>query len=589
MKRNRSTLRDYFKKGAIPTEANFADLIDSMINQDEDSLSKLPNDPLHITANGADEGLINFYRVEQGNPVLTWHIKQKPDGKSGFSIGEATANKLFIESNTGNVGIGTTIPANKLHINGNSSNLALTFTNSANTAGKRGYRIAFDNDRLTFQRADDTGGFVANQMSIMQDTGNIGIGTTNPLYKLHVVANGGFANENPDGTSQQGSVPIVAQSDSTAFGIINASGRPAFALNIDGNTGAINERGVPTFYDRFDGAWHASIFLKNGNVGIGAVNSGGKLDIKADATTAGGWYEAIRFSQAAHSAITHPGGGLLFGLHGNRNFYFADIQGGAFQKYVMQIEAATGNIIWGTNSSRLKADQGGSIELGGTEGIPGIGTPYIDFHFKGLTQDFNTRIINDRDGQLSIVGNVKITGTLGTNGIDPRPRHGGWGGGIHTWDIEAEGTVYSKSGYLSVNQDLAENYHSDTDLEPGDVVCFDPGKDKIVASEKPNDPLILGVISTAPGFLLNAKREAEETKVFPVALGGRVSCKVIDENGSIKAGDLLTSSSTPGYAMKSHPSIIGGEELFRPGTIIGKALGMLESGKGMIDVFVFPG
>jgi cytoskeletal protein CcmA (bactofilin family) len=61
-----------------------------------------------------------------------------------------------------------------------------------------------------------------------------------------------------------------------------------------------------------------------------------------------------------------------------------------------------GEINWG-NSSRLQADQGGSIELGGDTSTPGGGTPYIDFHFAGLTQDFNTRIINDANGRLSLV------------------------------------------------------------------------------------------------------------------------------------------------------------------------------------------
>ncbi len=75
-----------------------------------------------------------------------------------------------------NVGIGTTVPASPLHINGNSPNFALTFTNQANTAGRRGYRIAFDNDRLSFQKANDAGAFLENQVTIDQVTGAVSIG-----------------------------------------------------------------------------------------------------------------------------------------------------------------------------------------------------------------------------------------------------------------------------------------------------------------------------------------------------------------------------------------------------------------------------
>lgn len=81
-----------------------------------------------------------------------------------------------------NVGIGTTAPVSRLHLN---NNPVVTFTNSANTAGRRGYRIAFDNDRLTFQRADDAGNFSANQVAIDQLTGNLGVGTTTPLFRFH--------------------------------------------------------------------------------------------------------------------------------------------------------------------------------------------------------------------------------------------------------------------------------------------------------------------------------------------------------------------------------------------------------------------
>ena len=116
MKKNRSTLKDYFKKGAIPTEANYADLIDSMLNQEEDNLNKLPNDPLRVTATGTEEALFNFYQAEQSQEKPTWQVKQKPGGKSGLSIGDETGSRLFIESGSDKIGIGTTTPVAKLDI-----------------------------------------------------------------------------------------------------------------------------------------------------------------------------------------------------------------------------------------------------------------------------------------------------------------------------------------------------------------------------------------------------------------------------------------------------------------------------------------
>jgi len=65
-----------------------------------------------------------------------------------------------------------------------------------------------------------------------------------------------------------------------------------------------------------------------------------------------------------------------------------------------------------------------------------------------------------------------------------------------------------------------------------------------------------------------------------MAMVGIVPTKVSAENGSIKAGDLLVTSSTLGYAMK------GTDRSLLTGAIVGKALGNLASGKGVIEVLV---
>jgi hypothetical protein len=65
------------------------------------------------------------------------------------------------------------------------------------------------------------------------------------------------------------------------------------------------------------------------------------------------------------------------------------------------LDVQGGEVRW-ANNSRLSADQGGSLELGGIQGVAGTGTPFIDFHFAGLNQDFNARIINDADGRLTV-------------------------------------------------------------------------------------------------------------------------------------------------------------------------------------------
>jgi hypothetical protein len=65
-----------------------------------------------------------------------------------------------------------------------------------------------------------------------------------------------------------------------------------------------------------------------------------------------------------------------------------------------------------------------------------------------------------------------------------------------------------------------------------------------------------------------------------MAMIGIVPTKVSAENGAIKRGDLLVTSSTVGYAMK------GTDPTRLQGATVGKALGALNSGKGVIEVLV---
>jgi hypothetical protein len=67
---------------------------------------------------------------------------------------------------------------------------------------------------------------------------------------------------------------------------------------------------------------------------------------------------------------------------------------------------------------------------------------------------------------------------------------------------------------------------------------------------------------------------------MPVALLGKVYCKVDAECGSVDVGDLLTTSATPGHAMKA------GDPLKAFGAVIGKALRPLQAGQGLIPILV---
>ena len=114
-------------------------------------------------------------------------------------------------------------------------------------------------------------------------------------------------------------------------------------------------------------------------------------------------------------------------------------------------------------------------------------------------------------------------------------------------------------------------------------MIIDPSRDNhVLPASTPYDQRVAGVISERPGVLLG---EGGDDQV-KVAHSGRVKVKVDASYGSIAAGDLLVSSATPGYAMRSEPVKVGDVPMHRPGTLIGKALEPLADGQGEILVLL---
>ncbi|MDV3455383.1 tail fiber domain-containing protein [Sphingomonas sp. HF-S4] len=128
-KRPRSALKTYFAKNAIPTEAQFAQLIESGINQRDDGLYKNAGDALAIEAAGDDTSLkraANFYlSFADADPAWSVALKARATpgnpatARLGWSVLDAAGNAcLTIDAATANVGIGTVEPKDKLEVNG---------------------------------------------------------------------------------------------------------------------------------------------------------------------------------------------------------------------------------------------------------------------------------------------------------------------------------------------------------------------------------------------------------------------------------------------------------------------------------------
>ena len=112
-----------------------------------------------------------------------------------------------------------------------------------------------------------------------------------------------------------------------------------------------------------------------------------------------------------------------------------------------------------------------------------------------------------------------------------------------------DGNVHVSGDIILANADCAEDFDvtDDIRIEPGMVMVLGE-EGKLLPSHKAYDKCVAGVVSGAgdykPGIVLDKQQSAQTRK--PIALLGKVYCKVDARHGAIEIGDLLTTSPTAG-------------------------------------------
>ena len=174
--------------------------------------------------------------------------------------------------------------------------------------------------------------------------------------------------------------------------------------------------------------------------------------------------------------------------------------------------------------------------------------------------------------------------------VDGKKDHG-VGGDLLLFDSKGDQSTEKATIWLSgekgdiilQNGDCAEDFDvsESQEVEPGTVMVLDRDG-KLEQSTGAYDKKVAGVISGAgeyrPGIVLDKKQS--QNRRLPVALVGKVYCKVDAQYSSIEVGDLLTTSSTPGHAMKAK------DPLKAFGAVIGKALRPLAAGTALIPILI---
>ncbi|MEM3074523.1 MAG: hypothetical protein QW727_01105 [Candidatus Pacearchaeota archaeon] len=376
-------------------------------------------------------------------------------------------------------------------------------------------------------------------MLINESSGFVGIGATNPSHLL-TIAN--------SATALNVSGLLYANSTGVGIGATN----PSYLLTIANSATALNVSGL--------------LYANSTRVGIGTTNPSHLLTIANSAT-------ALNVSGLLYANSTGVGIGTtnptsLLTVLGNVN-----ITGG--------VNISGSDIKLGTTSSSTRVVVGDGTLCVGTGGC--------------VAPSVNGRVIIEgtihvgEDGEA----NGEAYNSFGDGGLKSRPEISSSIDVYIEGDLEVDGKGFFQGG--TEQGDIAETLETKAsrnnkicdgdvsclkkttgdDLDYGDLVCIDTTSSRLIKKcTQANSQLVVGFISDT------AVLTVEPTKVngYPVSLAGIVNAHVTNENGNIMPGDLLVSSSKPGYAMKNNVPL--------PGRVVGKAFDFCYKKECTIPVFV---
>ena len=396
--------------------------------------------------------------------------------------------------------------------------------------------------------------WLLNGTSTYYNAGNVGIGTANPTAKLDVR---GSLVLDPGGS------PALYTGTGNAelnryLGLLNsptlssASGLKAGGILVADSYAYAN----PGKND----------LIVKSRIGVGTPTPGSRLTVK---TLAGSVFDAY--------GIEHTDGTV---------------------RLTTYLDGASGQL--GTRSNHplgffvndglpsLSLDAGGNVFITPNGGVGGYGSTI--FGAPNGESGMSIRGANRADvrfngSSLKLVAGPGVGPPSSFNGIAVHTSGNvGIGTDAPVAKLDVRGTTRTCVLTITGGCDLAEPFPiKEGEIAKGSVVVIDeehPGRLK--RSTQAYDTRVAGIISGAngvnPGITL--KQEGVLDQGENVALSGRVYVRADATHGAIKPGDLLTTSDTPGHAMKVR------DHSRAHGAILGKAMGALPTGQGMVLVLV---
>jgi len=478
--------------------------------------------------------------VISGTHTLTFGIYQEPEDITGGALWTEVHTGVVLEDGLFNVILGsiTTLPEN-LFASGYDRYIGVKVDGDAEmrprmliTSVPWAFKAALADSAIAAPAAAASGWAIAGSNVYTTVAGNAGIGETSPLAKLHVRS----GDIQLPQTGLYGDDAIVEASDAV-LGLYSTNG---------GSYGSAITLGELDASHVLTGKW--SIFRSTGTSSRLTFSFGPDSNYSVN--------PAIMSLRATGVGIGTTGPARKLEI--NDTQAFVRVTSSSYLGSVLELKSSSTD--GGTWRGMINFLDGSNAVNGAIEyyAIPFMDQPGMYFKAGGYTRLF----------LHSSSGNVGI------------------GTAAPSEKLQVEGTVKCAVLKLTGGSDIAEPFdvNEGVEIAEGMVLAIDPDSPgNLKIADAAYDRRVAGVVSGAgavqPGLIMSQEGTEADGK-YPVALTGRVYCLADASGGPIEPGDLLTTSDTPGHAMK----VV--DHARAQGAVLGKAMTSLKEGRGLVLVLV---